>query len=78
VSELPKVRPLLHDRGKPLGGGVGRAVIDIDDLIGPAAVERGGDLRNQRRDVVGFVAYGHNDGDGHRISVGRRQIGTLG
>ena len=31
----------FHERGKPLGGRVGRAVIDIDDLVGPAAVERG-------------------------------------
>ena len=53
-----------------VGGGVGRAVIDIDDLIDPSAIERRGDFRNQRRDVVGFVAHGNNDGNGHGLGIG--------
>ena len=31
---------LLHQRRQPLGGRIGRAVIDVDDFVGPAAVER--------------------------------------
>ena len=41
MPELPQLRVLLHQRRQPLGGRVRRAVIDIDDLVGPAAVERG-------------------------------------
>ena len=55
----------LHQGGEPLGGRIGGAVIDIDDLIGPSAVERRGDFGDQRRDVSGFVAHGNNDRNGH-------------
>ena len=76
MPELAQIAALLHERREPLGGGVGRAVIDVDDLISPAAIERGRDLGNQRRDIVGLVAHGHNDGNGHRSLVGRSQIGA--
>src|SRR6202022_2485074 len=50
--------------------------IDVDDFVSPATIERADDLRDQRRDIVRFVAHGHNDGNGDRFSVGGRQIGT--
>ena len=78
MPKLPEIWALRHDRSKPFGRRIRRAVIDVDDLIGPAAVERAGDFRDQRRDIVRLVAHGHNDGNGHGGLVGRRQIGTRG
>ena len=68
---LPELTVLLHQLRQPFGGRIRRAVIDIDDFVGPAAVERADDFRNQRRDVLRFVAHRHNDGNGDRICVGR-------
>jgi hypothetical protein len=76
VTDLPQIFTLLHDRGNPLGGRIGRAVIDVDDFILPSTVERRGDLGDQRTDVLGFVAYGHNDGNIDRGCVRRWQINT--
>jgi hypothetical protein len=76
VPELPEMTVPLHQRVQPLGGGIGRAIIDIDDFVRPPAVERACDFRDQRRDVFRFVAHGHNNGNGHRSLVGRRQFGT--
>ena len=76
MPELPELTVLLHQRSQPLGGRVRRAVIDVDDLVGPAAIERTDDFRNQRRNVVGLVAHRHYDGNGNRTSVGSSQIGT--
>ncbi len=45
-------------------GAVGRSVVDVNDLVRPASVERSGDLRHQRRHVAGFVAHRHDDADG--------------
>ena len=61
-----RLRALLHEGCKPLGGRIRGAVIDVDDFIGPSAVERGGDFGDQRRYILGFVAHGNNDGNGHR------------
>ena len=70
-------RMLLHQRSqRRFCGRIRRAVINVDDLVGPPAVERADDFRNQRRDVLRFVAHRHNDGNGDRICVGRCQIGT--
>src|SRR6266850_2149655 len=74
--QLPKLIVLLHQISQPFGGRIRRAVIDIDDLIDPAASERADDFRNQRRDVFRFVAHRHNDGNGDSTSVGSSQIGT--
>src|SRR6478735_6716635 len=63
MAQLAQIVPLLHDRAKPFAGRVRRTVIDVDDLIGPAAVERRADLLDQRHDVVGFVAHGNDDGN---------------
>ncbi len=54
---------LLHDLGETFRRCVGRAVIDVDDFVAPAAIERGGDLGDQRRHVAGLVAHGHDDGN---------------
>src|SRR6476619_4088022 len=71
MAKLPEIVPLLHDRAEPFAGRVRRAVVDVDDFIGPEAVERRADLLDQRRDVVGFVAHGNDDGNRR---LGRRQI----
>src|SRR6266702_8935913 len=71
MAKLPQMVPLRHDRREPVAGRIRRAVVDIDDLVGPAAIERGGDLLDQGRDVVGFVAHGNDDGNRR---LGRRQI----
>src|SRR3954449_12484099 len=63
MAQLAQIVPLLHDRAEPFAGRVRRTVIDVDDLIGPAAVERRADLLDQRHDVVGFVAHGNDDGN---------------
>ena len=44
-------------------GAVGRAVVDIDHLEAPLALERGRDLGHQRRDIAGLVAHRHHDGN---------------
>ncbi len=48
---------------------VGRAVIDIDDLERPLALQRGGDFGDQRRDIAGLIADRHDDGHGWIIAV---------
>src|SRR5262249_8709702 len=73
--ELAQIASLLHRLRDALRGGIGRAVIDVDDLVIPAAIERGADLLDQRRDVVGLIAHGDNDGN---RKWGRRQIGARG
>src|SRR3954451_14935057 len=75
MAKLPEIVPLLHDRREPLACRIGRAIVDVDDLIGPAAIQRSRDLGDQRRDVVGFVAHGNDDGNRR---LGRRQIETRG
>ena len=74
VTDLAQIAALLHLGRKPLGGRIRRAVIDVDDFIGPSAIERGGDFGDQRADVLGLVAHGDDDGNGHRGCVRRRQI----
>src|SRR3954466_12576949 len=63
MAQLAQIVPLLHDRAEPFAGRVGRTVIDVDDLTGPAAVERRADLLDQWHNVVGFVAHGNDDGN---------------
>ncbi len=54
---------ILRHQPLELGlGAVARAVIDVDDLEPPLAVERGGDLGHQGRDIAGLVAHRHHDG----------------
>ncbi len=67
------------------GGVVARPVIDIDDLVIEGAVERGTNLRHQRRDVRRLVAHGDDDGKLHagwRVAQfsgsDKRQIGRGG
>ncbi len=47
------------------GGAVGAAIIDVDDLVGGDAIQRGADLGDQRRDVLGFVLDGDDDREVH-------------
>ncbi len=61
VADLPQPRMLRHQAAQFLLGGVARAVIDIDDLE-RAALQRGGDLGDQRRDIAGLVAHRHDHG----------------
>src|SRR5215208_333009 len=75
MAQLPQLRMTLHQLQQPLTGRVRRAVIDVDDLVGPAAVERAGNFLDQRRDIVGLVTHGHDDGNGD-LGVGGRQIGA--
>src|SRR3954462_10241570 len=63
MAQLAPIGPLLHDRAALFAGRIGRHVIDVDDLIGPAAVERRADLLDQRHNVIGFVAHGNDDGN---------------
>ncbi len=70
MPDLAQIGALLHQFREPLAGRIGGAVIDIDDLVGPSAVERGGDFRDQRRHIAGLVAHGNNDGNGHFCRVG--------
>ena len=63
MPDLPQISALLHNRGKPFGGCIGRAVIDVNDFIGPSAVEGGCDFSDQRTYVFSFVAHGDNDRD---------------
>ena len=72
MTELAQIGALFHDGGQTLGGRIRRAVVDIDDLIGEAAVERGRNLRDQRNDVLRFVPDGNDDGN-RDIGVGGRQ-----
>ena len=62
------------DRGEPLGGRIGRAVIDVDDLVAPAAVERGRDLGDQRRHIVRPRCARARRWKRRRGCVGGRQI----
>src|SRR5216684_5115975 len=74
--DLPQIFTLLHDRGNPLGGRIGRAVIDVDDFVLPSTVERRRDFGDQRAHVFGLVAHGHNDGNIDGGGVRRWQINT--
>jgi hypothetical protein len=74
MAYLTKVSAPLHLGCKPLAGRIRRTVIDVDDLIRPATIERGSDLGNQRAYVLGFVAHGDNDGNCDPGCVRRRQI----
>src|SRR5262245_39913535 len=40
-----------------------RSVVNIDNLEAPLPIECLGDFRHKRRDIAGFVANGHHDGD---------------
>ena len=51
-------------------GPVGRAVIDVDELEGPAPVQRGRDLVGERTDILGFVAHRHDHRNGRRNDPG--------
>ena len=64
VADLAQTRTLRHQPPQFGLGAVGRAVIDVNDLERPLAVERGGDFGDQRRDITGLVADRHDDGDG--------------
>src|ERR1700730_680161 len=64
MAKLAQIAPLLHHTRKALGGRIRRAIIDVDDLIGPAAVERDRDFPDQWRDVVSLVAHGDDNGNG--------------
>lgn len=61
VTDEPQRRdPVAQSR--ELGGrGVVAAVVDVDDLVGAEACERGDDLRHQRLDVLRLVADGDDD-----------------
>jgi hypothetical protein len=74
VTKLAQIAARFHDGREPVGGGIRRAVIDIDDFIGPSAVERGRDFRDQRCNIVGLVAHGNNDRDSNGLSVGQGQF----
>ena len=76
VAQQSQPRGLGHQPHDLGGGGVGAAVIDIEDLIGAPPVEGGADLGDQRRDVLGLVAYGDDDGQVHDDGVGRRRRAT--
>jgi hypothetical protein len=51
---------------------VARAIVDVDELEIDILVERGRDLVDQRRDVIGFVAYRHDDGNSRRGGACKR------
>src|SRR5262245_41844206 len=78
MLDLAELRVALLQLGELLARCVRRAIVDVDDLVGPASVERARDLRDQRRKIVLLVAHGHDDGDGNRCCFGRRQIHALG
>ena len=71
MTKLAQIFALLHLRRQPLRCGIGRTIIDVNDLVSPATVERCGNLGDQRRHVLGLVAHRHNDGDIHGDRLGR-------
>ena len=75
VAKLPQVLALLHDGRDALGGGISRAIIDIDDFVDPTTIERRCDLLDQGRDVLRFIADGNDNGD-RDVWFGERQIGA--
>ena len=83
MTDKAQARKGAGERVNGGGGVVARAVIDIDDLVIERAVERGADLRHQRRDVRRLVAHGNDDGQVHagwRVAQfpgsDKRQIGA--
>src|SRR6266516_3205434 len=66
MSDLSQPRTARHQPSQFRLRAVGRAVIDVDELESEILVERGGDLVNQRRDIIGFVAHRNDDGNGRR------------
>src|SRR4051812_22026134 len=78
MIDAAQICALLHDLGETLRRGVGRAVIDVDDFVSPAAVERGRDFADQRRHVAGLVTHGHDDGKIDNGCIRRWQINAHG
>jgi len=70
MTQLAQVVTLLHDLGQTLRRRIRGAVVHIDDFIGPTALQRGGDLSDQRPDILRFVANDDGDCD---LCVGDRQ-----
>src|SRR5262245_32736677 len=70
MAELSQVRAFAHQRRQPFAGCVGRAVIDEDNLVRPASIERGRDLDNQWSNVVGFIANRHYNRHRRRRGAG--------
>jgi len=62
VADLAKPRMHRPQARQFVGGCIGRTVVDVDHLEGPAG-QRRGDLRHQRRDVSGLVPHRNNDRD---------------
>src|ERR1700761_7309981 len=74
MAKLAQIGARFHQCRQPVAGSVRRAVIDVDDFVGPAAVERGRDFRDQGRYVLSLVAHRHNDRNGNGLGSGIRQI----
>ncbi len=76
VGDLAQHRVARHQGLEPLGGGIARAVIDVNDLVAPAPIQRGHDLAHQRRNIVRFVAHRDDDRHGwnHSAGIGRHGV----
>src|ERR1700722_10753043 len=78
MAHLAQIGAAFHGRGKPLRRCVRRTVVDVDDFVIPAAIERRSDLGDHRSDIFGLVAHGNNDGNGDGGYVRGRQISPVG
>src|ERR1700722_4796460 len=62
------------------GRAVARSIIDVDDLERREGRHRARDLADQRRDIAGFVAHGHDDRDTWQgagrwwVGIGHRSV----
>ena len=61
MADQPQPGEAAGEAGDLGGGRVGAAVVDIDDLIVERAIQRGADLGDERRDILGLVAHGNDD-----------------
>src|SRR5262249_3842980 len=61
-----------HQRGQCGLRAVARAIVDVDELEIDVLGEGSGDLVDERRDVVGFVAYRHDHGNSRRGGACKR------
>ena len=68
MRQRPQARMQLLRLRQPHRRRIAAAIVNIDDLELPPALKRGVDLREQRQDVLRFVADGDDYGKLHMSS----------
>ena len=77
MPDLAQIRPFHHQAAQFLFRGVGRAVIDINDLERPA-LQSAGNLGDERRYIAGLVTHRHDHGErGHVLAIPAGRIAIL-